>query len=94
MKVGLLTVSFRLHAVSTLKEKRSIVKRMLADIHRCGPSFAACEINHHEDLRRLTLRVAHLSNDPRYTDSELTRLQRRLERKGRYDVTETRSELL
>ena len=55
MKVGLLTLRFRLYAIDSIKAKRSIVKRLLADVKRCGPSYAASEVGDQDDLRNMTI---------------------------------------
>lgn len=94
MNVCLATLRFRLYSVDSIKEKRSIVKRLLADVQRRGPAFAACEMSDQDDLRRLTICVAHLSNDPRFTESVLTRLLADLERGDRYEMAESRIETL
>jgi len=94
MNVGLATLQFRLYSVDSIKEKRSIVKRLLADVQRRGPSFAACEMNDQDNLRRLTLCVVHLSNDPRFTESVLARLRADLDRGERYEMVESRIEFL
>jgi len=94
MNVGLATLQFRLYSVDSIKEKRSIVKRLLADVQRRGPAFAACEMNDQDDLRRLTLRVAHLSNDARFTESVLTRLRVEFERGDGYEMAESHIEIL
>jgi len=92
MNVGLATARFRLYAVSSIKQKRSIVKRLLADVQRRGPAFAACEVTDQDDLSRLTICVAHLSNDPRFTESVLTRLLSDFERGDGYEMAESRIE--
>lgn len=79
MKAGLLTLQFHLPVVGSLKEKRSVVKKLLSDIQRLGPAFAAAEVAEMDNLRRATLRVAHISNDPHHTTSVLTKLRSRLE---------------
>jgi uncharacterized protein YlxP (DUF503 family) len=94
MRVGLLTLSFRLHAVGSIKEKRSIVKRVLADVDRSGAAFAACEVSNHERLDLLTVRVAHVSNDARHTDAALRRLQERLDRGKDHDIIEAEVEFV
>jgi len=94
MNVGLVTLRFRLYSVDSIKGKRSIVKRLLADVRRRGPAFAACEMTDQDDLRRLTICVAHLSNDPRFTESVLTRLLADLERGDGYEMAESRIETL
>ena len=93
MNVGLATLRFRLYSVDSIKKKRSIVKRLLADVHRRGPAFAVCEATDHDDLRRLTLCVAHLSNDSRYTESVLDRLCAEMDRGDGYEMDESEIEI-
>ena len=94
MKAALLTMRFRLHAIDSIKSKRSIVKRILADVHRHGPAFAACEADDQDDLKHMTICVAHLSNDPRFSDSALQKLQSKLERGDGYELEEATMEIL
>jgi uncharacterized protein YlxP (DUF503 family) len=91
MKVGLLTLQFHLPIVDSLKGKRSVVKKLLSDIQRLGPAFAAAEVAEMDNPRRATLRVAHVSNDPRHTTSVLTKLRAQLE--NRKDCVLERFEL-
>jgi len=86
MKAAILTIRFRLYAIESIKQKRSIVKRILADVHRNGVSFAACEADDQDDLQYMTIRVAHLSNDTRFSDSALQKLQLKLERGDGYEL--------
>ena len=79
MKVGLLTLHLFLPVVSSLKEKRSIVKGIVAAVERHGPAFAVAEVNDLDVHNRATIRIAHLSNNRRYTESALTRLRSALE---------------
>ncbi len=94
MKAGLLTLSFRLYAVDSLKARRSIVKRILAEIQRMGPAFAVCEVPGDGDLLDLTVRIAHLSTDVRFTDGNLRRVAERFEHKPDYEVIESAIEIL
>jgi uncharacterized protein YlxP (DUF503 family) len=94
MRVGLLTLSFRLYAVETLKARRSIVKRILADVHRLGPAFAVCEVPDENGLQALTIHVAHLSTDVRFTDSALRRVADRFEHKASYAIADSSIEML
>ena len=94
MKAGLLTIRFRLFGIDSIKKKRSIVKRILADIHRNGPAFAVCEADDQDDLQSMTIRVAHLSNDPRFSDSALRKMQLKLERGNGYEMEEADVEIL
>ncbi len=94
MRVGLLTLSFRLYAVETLKARRSIVKRILADVHRLGPAFAVCEVPDEDGLQALTIHVAHLSTDVRFTDSALCHVAERFEHKATYAIADSSIEML
>lgn len=94
MKAGLLTIRFRLYGIDSIKQKRSVVKRVLADIHRNGPAFATCEADDQDNLQYMTIRVAHLSNDQRFSDSALQKLQSKLERGNGYEIEEADVEML
>ena len=94
MKAGLLTLRLRLHAIENIKARRSVVKRILADVHRLGPSFAICEMPESSGLTDVVLQIAHLSGDARFTDSALRRLAERFERSGDYDVTQSEVEII
>lgn len=94
MKSALLTMRFRLYAIGSIKQKRSIVKRILADVHRLGAAFAVCEAADQDDLHAMTLRVAHLSNDPRFSESALQKLQVKLERGDGFELEEAEVEFL
>jgi uncharacterized protein YlxP (DUF503 family) len=94
MRAGMLTLSLRLHGVESLKARRSIVKRLLADVHRLGPAFAVCELPDESGLDGLALRVVHVSGDARFTDSALRRVAERFEHKGDFEVVESSIEIL
>ncbi len=94
MKVGLLTLSYRLYAVESIKQKRSIVRHLLAEVQRSGPAFAVCEFAEQENLGRLVLRIAHVSNDPRFSETALMRIQSRLERGRGYETIDAEREIL
>jgi uncharacterized protein YlxP (DUF503 family) len=94
MKAGLLTLRYRLYAVTSIKTKRSIVKRILAEVDRGGTAFGACEADDQDDLRTMTIRVAHLSNDPTYSASVLDRLSERLDRGDGYQLIDAEVEIV
>lgn len=79
MKAGLLTLCFHLPRVQSLKEKRSIVKGILAEVERRGTAFAAAEVEDLDRLDRATIQVAHVSNDPQKTDAALAQIRNSLE---------------
>ncbi|MBN1859299.1 DUF503 domain-containing protein [Candidatus Bipolaricaulota bacterium] len=93
MRVGLLSLSLHLVGVTSLKEKRSILKRIVADVGR-APNLAIGEVGAQDDLRRAVLRIAHVSNDPRRTQSVLMKWTRALDREDRIDVETVDVEIL
>jgi uncharacterized protein len=94
MKAGILTLRFRLFGIESIKDKRSIVKHLLADIDRRGPSFAACEADDQDDLHTMTIRVAHVSNDARFSDAAMQKLRVALERGDGYELDTAEMEML
>lgn len=94
MTVGLLTLHLHLPGIGSLKEKRSIVKGILAEVDRRGSAFAAAEVDDLEKLNRATIRVAYLSNDPHRADSVLTKLRTALEVGKGYVVEDYDLEIL
>lgn len=94
MRVGLLTVRLRLHAIENIKARRSVVKRILADVHRLGPSFAVCELPASSGMTDVSFRIAHVSGEARFTDSALRRLAERLETSGDYEVERAEVEII
>ncbi len=94
MKVGLLTLEIRLPAITTLKQKRSILHGLIATVSRHGPAFAAAEIAHLDARDRATIRIAHVSNNPHYTDAALRRIQTAIETGRGYEVENAHLEIL
>jgi len=94
MKVGLLTLELRLPGVGSLKEKRSIIRGLIATVERHGAAFGAAEVADLDARDRATIRIAHLSNDPQYTDAVLRQLQMTLEDGRGYLVEEAKLEIL
>jgi uncharacterized protein YlxP (DUF503 family) len=94
MKVGLLTLSYRLYSVQSIKEKRSILRHLEAEVRRSGAAFAVCELDGSTDLDRAVLRIAHVSNDAKVTDAALALLERRIERGDGFEIVEAEKEFL
>lgn len=94
MRVGLLTLSYRLVGLQSIKERRSIVRRLVADVRAEGTAFAACEVDPDGGLQRATLRVAHVSPDAEHSARELARLASRLERGNGYETIDAVVEIL
>jgi len=94
MRVGLLTLSYRLYGIRTIKERRAIVRRLVAQVHAEGAAFGVCEIDPDGGPQRASLRIAHVSTDTVRTNLALTRLKDRLERGDGYEAIEAVAEIL
>ena len=94
MRVAILTLSYRLFGLESLKQKRSVVKHILAEIHRQGVAFAGCEMPSEDRLDLAVIRVAHLSEEAAYSDASLHRLERRIERGDGFEVFDSEMEIL
>lgn len=94
MKVGLLTLSYRLYGLESIKERRSIVRHLLAEIHAEGAAYAACEVDPDGGLQRAAVRIAHVSTDAGYTRAALGRLEQKLDRGNGYEAIEAATEIL
>jgi len=94
MKVGLLSLSFRLYGIESIKQRRSIVKHLVNVVHQQGTAFGVCETLPLDTLRAVHLRVSHLSDDRQFTDAALTRCRRLLERGQGYELEGSSMEIV
>jgi uncharacterized protein len=60
--VGLCTIEFQLPGVSSLKEKRSILKSMLQRLHNTF-NVSAAEVDKNDELEAATIGVAVVTNN-------------------------------
>ncbi|HKE98311.1 MAG TPA: DUF503 domain-containing protein [Actinomycetes bacterium] len=78
MFIALLRVELRLHDSASLKDKRSVVKRLVADLRKLNCAVAEVE---HQDLRqRATLAVATVANERFHARRVLHEAERAVER--------------
>jgi uncharacterized protein len=78
MFVALLKLDLRLTDTSSLKDKRSVVKRILADLKRLNCSCA--EVDHHDLRQRTTLGVATVAGEQFHARRVLHEAERTVER--------------
>ncbi len=72
MIVGTATITFRLHASGSLKDKRSVVKRMTARV-RDRFNVAVAEVDDLDTWNVVTLGMACVSNDAGHAHAMLQR---------------------
>ena len=85
MVVGVLQVTLHLEAVQGLKEKRSIVQRLLARIRNRYPVSAA-EVGDQELWRSAVLGVAMVSSSEALVAAQLSRIEEELESSGLAEI--------
>jgi uncharacterized protein len=79
MSLGLLTLEIELPGCSSLKEKRSRLKPLLARLHK-EFNISTAEIGRLDAWQKAVLGCALLSNDPAYTQRALAEIPRWIER--------------
>ncbi|MGW0733519.1 DUF503 domain-containing protein [Streptomyces sp. NPDC002851] len=75
MYVGTLSFDLLLGDVRSLKEKRSVVRPIVAELHRKF-AVSVAEVGGQELYRRVELGVAMVSGDPRHLSDVLDRCER------------------
>ena len=79
MSLGLLTLAIELPGCSSLKEKRSRLKPLLARLHR-EFNVSAAEIDRLDAWGEAVLACALVSNDPAHTQRSLQEIPRWIEK--------------
>ena len=79
MSLGLLTLQIQLPGCSSLKEKRSRLKPLLARLHK-EFNISIADIGRQDAWQEAVLGCALVSNDPAYTQRALAEIARWIER--------------
>ena len=88
MYVGALRVELRIRGMRSLKEKRRVVKKIIADIGAAHP-IAVAEVDHQDLWQRTDLGIAAVSESPGQVDRMLASITRDLERRTEIEVLGT-----
>jgi uncharacterized protein YlxP (DUF503 family) len=93
MVVGVLRVTLHLEAVQGLKEKRGIVKRLLA---RCRNRFpvSCAEVDDQDVWRSAVLGFAMISSGEAVISAHLARIEDEIEKSGLAEIVSTEVEYL
>ena len=89
MNVGALHVELRIRGIRSLKEKRRVLKRIIADVGAANP-VAVAEVDHQDLWQRADLGIAVVSESPGQVDRMLATITRDLERRTEIEVLDTR----
>ena len=83
MVVGLLTAQLCMHGITSLKEKRSIVKGLIGRLKsRFNVSIA--EVDHNENKNSAVIAMTIVSNDARFIKQQLDAIIGFMQRDGRF----------
>jgi len=85
MHVGASRIELRIRDMRSLKEKRKVVKSIIAEIGRAFP-VAVAEVDHQDLWQRADLGVAVVSGSPGHVDRMLTAIQIDLERRTEVEI--------
>ena len=93
MYVGALHVELRIRGIRSLKEKRRVLKKIIADVGDAHP-VAVAEVDHQDLWQRADLGIAVVSESPGQVDRMLTVIGRDLERRTEIEVLDRRRSYL
>ena len=88
MYVGALRVELRIRGMRSLKEKRRVLKRIIAEIGAPHP-IAVAEVDHQDLWQRADVGIAAVSESPGQVDRMLVSITRDLEQRAEIEVLGT-----
>jgi uncharacterized protein YlxP (DUF503 family) len=88
MHVGASRIELRIRDIRSLKEKRKVVKSIIADIRRAYP-VAIAEVDYQDLWQRADLGVAVVSGSSGHVDRMLTAVRSDLDRRTEIEVLGT-----
>ncbi len=83
MIVGILTVELHLQGLTSLKQKRSIVKSLLGRM-RNKFNISAAEIDRQDNKQLAFIGISIVSNETRYINQQFEKMINFMERDGRF----------
>lgn len=93
MYVGALHVELRIRGIRSLKEKRRVLKRIIAAVG-APHAVAVAEVDHQDLWQRADLGIAVVSESPGHVDRMLATIAKDLERRTEIDVLDSRRSYL
>ncbi len=83
MIVGVMTVQLHLSGISSLKEKRSIVKSVISRL-RNRYNVSVAEVGHHDSKQSAIIGFSAVANETDYVNSRLDEVLTFMHRDGRF----------
>jgi uncharacterized protein YlxP (DUF503 family) len=91
--VGTTVIDLNLSGVNSLKEKRRVLKPLLARL-QSRFNISVAEVDHNDSLRRAQLGVAVVSNDKIYVDQVIAKIVRIIDSEPEVSLVDYRVEIL
>jgi uncharacterized protein YlxP (DUF503 family) len=92
--VGTLALDVLLGDVRSLKQKRSVIRPLIADLRRSFPGAAVAETGHLDAHRRTQIGVAVVASTPRHCNDVLTACERLVAARPEVELLSARQRLL
>lgn len=93
MNIGALRIEIILEGTASLKDKRSIVKR-LKDRIRNKFNVSVAEVDEMDKIRRAVIAVAAVSSDKKYLNGQLDKIMDFIEKDNKLTVSDYSSEVI
>jgi uncharacterized protein YlxP (DUF503 family) len=91
MIIGLLTAHLCMQGITSLKEKRSIVKGIIGRL-KSRFNISVSEVDHHDNKVSAVIAIAIVSNDSRFIDRQLDAVINFMRNDGRFYLGEIERE--
>ena len=83
MIIGVLKAQMHLHGITSLKQKRSIVKSVIGRL-KARFNISIAEVDHNDNKTSAVLAVAIVSNDTQFIDKQLDAIIAFMQKDGRF----------
>ena len=93
MKVGICRITFFLHGVTSLKEKRSIVKKIIERTKNCF-NMSVSETDFNDLWQKSEVGIAMIGNDSSYINSKLDKAVEFIESMGIAEINDIDIEVI
>jgi uncharacterized protein YlxP (DUF503 family) len=91
MIIGVLKAQMHLHGITSLKQKRSIVKSVIGRL-KARFNISIAEVDHNDNKTSAVLAVAIVSNDTQFIDKQLDAIIAFIQKDGRFYLGQTERE--
>ncbi len=92
MTIGVLTAQMHLQGVTSLKEKRSVVRSLIGRL-KSRFNISIAEVDRQDSKQLAVITMAMVSNDTRYINSRFDKIIEFMRRDGRFYLGEIEREI-